>query len=129
MQKSATLTTSQWHRFALFTIPFAFPFSDSRCIASGIGWTQLTTFYTMIYLPIAFFTFLIARIKTYKRGDLKRMQLEEIFGFLILVWYSPLLRSVGKMFACYEDVELGEWAKRASGLSATRQQKKQKKSR
>jgi len=62
----------------------------------------------MIYLPIAFYSFLIARIKTYKRGDLKRVQLEEIFGFLILVWYSPLLQSVGKMFACYEDAELGE---------------------
>ena len=45
----------------------------------------------MIYLPVAFYTFLIARIKTYERGDLKRIQLEEIFGFLILVWYSPLL--------------------------------------
>jgi len=62
----------------------------------------------MLYLPVAFYTFLIAQIKKFKRGDLKRMQLEEIFGFLILVWYSPLLQSVGKMFACYEDVELGE---------------------
>ena len=35
------------------------------------------------------------------------MQIEEIFGFLVLLWYSPLLQTVGKMFNCYEDPELG----------------------
>ena len=61
----------------------------------------------MIYLPIAFFTFLIARIKAYKRGAIKRMQLEEVIGFLFVLWYSPLLQSVGKMFGCYEDIDRG----------------------
>ena len=35
------------------------------------------------------------------------MQIEEIFGFLVLLWYSPLLQTVGKMFNCYDDPELG----------------------
>ena len=35
------------------------------------------------------------------------MQIEEIFGFLVLLWYSPLLQTVGKMFNCYEDGDLG----------------------
>jgi len=102
-----TLIEIKWPRFALFTIPFSFPFSDSRCVASGIGWTQLTTFYAMIYAPITLFTILIFKIKRFKRGNPMRMQLEEIFGFLVILWYSPLLQSVGKMFACYDDIDRG----------------------
>ncbi|GMI50757.1 hypothetical protein ScalyP_jg468 [Parmales sp. scaly parma] len=39
--------------------------------------------------------------------SVRRNELEEIFGFLLLLWYSPLLQSVGQMFKCYNDPSLG----------------------
>jgi len=61
----------------------------------------------MIYMPLCLFVLLFVKIKKYDRGDLERLRFEESFGFLLLLWYSPLLQSIGKMFACYEDVDLG----------------------
>ncbi|GMI51513.1 hypothetical protein ScalyP_jg11040 [Parmales sp. scaly parma] len=101
-----TLIKIKWPRFALFTIPFAFPISDTRCLAGGIGLTQLHNFYMIIYIPLATFVYLGSSIRR-TTNIVKKTALIETLGFLVLLWYSPVLQMVGSMFDCFDDVELG----------------------
>ena len=56
-----TLVTIRWPTFVTWTIPFSFPFSDSRCILGSVGWTQWYTFYAVIYIPILGISFFILK--------------------------------------------------------------------
>tara|TARA_B110000305_G_scaffold107629_1_gene121125 strand:- start:570 stop:1160 length:591 start_codon:yes stop_codon:yes gene_type:complete len=104
-----TLININWPHFALYTIPFVIPFTDTKCLAGGIGLTQLHFFLGTIYLPLIAFSYLYIVIRREPTMSVRRNELEEIFGFLLLLWYSPLLQSVGQMFKCYNDPSLGGW--------------------
>ena len=81
----------------------------TKCLAGGIGLTQLHFFLGTIYLPLLAFCYLYVKIRREPTMSVRRNELEEIFGFLLLLWYSPLLQSVGQMFKCYNDPTLGGW--------------------
>jgi len=106
--QTAQLTTMvkiQWPTIALMTLPFSLPFSDSKCLAAGSGWNQISTFYAFIYGPIV--VFILIGLRYSQASESKRVKWEQMVAFLLILWYSPVLQSCASMWECFDDRDDG----------------------
>ena len=100
-----TLIQIAWPAIVFFTLPFQFPISDTKCLASSSGWDQVYTFYAYIYGPI--FVLMVPYINAISTPprSLERKTAAALLSNLLSLWYSPLLQTIASMYNCYADGE------------------------
>jgi len=101
-----TLVDIPWPKIALL-MPFTFPYGDSKCLVSHLGWDQQRTFYVYVYGALLLLTAVIDGASRKPQGSLNRRESFQQAIFLTLLWYAPLVQSAASMYRCVEDAEWG----------------------
>ena len=95
-----TLINVSWPAIVFMTIPFQFPISDTKCLASASNWTQTHTFYMYIYGPLLAFG-----ARFVNPGFAERKKITSMMILVLSLWYSPMLQMLGSMYLCFQDTK------------------------